>query len=89
MCRLLGPRGEKEGERDEASLPVEPTIPRRLVPDFRTRRNERRTRGAAGTGGGCPRWKKKEPSFTSRSRANERDDRGVRGRVQIVFGGQG
>lgn len=33
--------------------------------------------------------KGKEPGFTSRSRANERDDRGVRGRVQIVFGGQG
>lgn len=53
-------RGErKEGERDESSFPVDPTIPRRLVPDFRTKRNERRTRGAAGTRGGCPRWKKK------------------------------
>jgi len=62
MCRLVGPRGRRkreECERGETSLPVDPTIPRRPVPDFRTRRNERRTRSAAGTRDGCPRWKKK------------------------------
>lgn len=62
--------GRKEGRREreregrgEMSLPVDPTIPRRLVPDFRTRRNERRTRGAAGTRDGMPQMEKKEPGL--------------------------
>lgn len=42
-------RKRDEGERGEASLPlVDPTNTRRTVPDFRTRRNERRTCGDEG-----------------------------------------
>lgn len=91
MCRLTGSRGmaRDESGEGEMSLPVDPTIPRHTpVPDFRAKRNERRTCGAARVAPDGKK-KKKEPGFTSRSRANERDDRGVRGRVQIVFGGQG
>lgn len=92
MCRLVDSREkERGGEGSKTSLPVDPAIPRRFVPDFRTRQSERRIRSAARTRATArPQMeKKKEPGFTSRSRANERDDRGVRGRVQIVFGGQG
>lgn len=62
-------RGEKGWRaREEKRLsPLIPTIPRRPVPDFRTRRNERRTRGAAGTGtgtgDGMPQMEKKEPGL--------------------------
>lgn len=59
-----------ERERDDVSSPL---ISRFPVPDFRTRRNERWTRGgAAQRGRGRSQMEKKEPGFTSRSRANER-----------------
>lgn len=85
-------RFSQDGEGDERAREREgvvspPLISRFPVPDFRTRRNERWTRGGEARRGS--QMEKKEPGFTSRSRANERDDRGVRGRVQIVFGGQG
>lgn len=42
-----------ESERGEKRFsPLIPTIPRRPVPDFRARRNERRTRGEGGDGDG-------------------------------------
>lgn len=54
--RSTGARGKRErGVR--TSLPIDPTIPRRPVSDFRTRRNGPAAR--RGRGGGCPRWKKK------------------------------
>lgn len=40
--------GEERG-RSKTSLPVDPAIPRRFVPDFRTRQSERRIRSAART----------------------------------------
>lgn len=52
--------GEERG-RSKTSLPVDPAIPRRFVPDFRTRQSERRIRSAARTRAAAhsPRWKKK------------------------------
>ena len=58
------PRGRRgrRGKRVRGMKRLSPLILRflrRPVPDFRTRRNERRTCGTVGTRDGCPRWKKK------------------------------
>lgn len=51
--------GEERG-RSKTSLPVDPAIPRRFVPNFRTRQSERR-RGRERRR--SPRWKKKKPGL--------------------------
>lgn len=53
--RREGRRVKRGGERERGEKrlsPLIPTIPRRPVPDFRARRNERRTRGEGGDGDG-------------------------------------
>lgn len=79
--------GERERARDDVSSPL---ISRFPVLDFvRGETNDGLVVARCGEdeGGGGVRWRKKSRALLP---AHERTkDRGVRGRVQIVFGGQG